>query len=172
MCLLWGHWAKVSLGTAGLPLESHTQTNKAADQDVPIGTSLCSSHQHCVCLHCPSVSGACLCFPLVITSSSHREHTSWNGFPHTGHYHVMKECCHCLDLFAPAFIKAKERKEDIPWYAAHTINRTLEGCSLYPAQVTAILKSLFSNSPSLVLYDGHLTEIMSGNAASCQLKEI
>lgn len=116
-------------------LWSHTQTNKAAHQDILIGMSLCSSHQHCVYLHCPlSVE---LVSPLVITSSWRREHTSWNGFPHTGH-HVMKECYHCLDLFAPAFIRAKERQEDIPRYAAHTINCTLEGCSLYPAQVTAI----------------------------------
>lgn len=91
-----------------------------------------------------SVSGACLCFPLVITNSSHREHTSWNEFPHTGHYHVMKECYDRLDLFAPTFIKAKGRKGD-----RH--RQYVCCCSRYTAQVMAIWKSPFSNSPSLVL---------------------
>ena len=71
--------------------------------------SLCSSHQHSVCLH-RSLSVELVCVsPLVITSSAPEGHASWNGFPHIGHYHFMKECRYYLDVFAQPFIKAEGR---------------------------------------------------------------
>ncbi len=124
---------------------THTHMSTAAQRDVLTG--LCVSVHH-INTHCPhywtaSVSGACLCFPLVITSASPMGHASWTGFPHIGHYHVMKECYYYLVLFAPPCIKAEGEKEDrcIPWCAVHDINCTQESFSRHPAQVTAIWKS-------------------------------
>lgn len=72
--------------------------------------SLCSSHQHSVCLH-RSLSAELVCVsPLVFTSSAPEGHASWNGFPHIGHYHFMKECRCYLDVFAQPFIKAEGGK--------------------------------------------------------------
>lgn len=113
--------------------QTHTQTHEhscsqgCSDRLV----SLCSSHQHS---SLPSVSAACLRFPLIITSSSPVGHASWNGFPHIGHYHVMKECYYYPGLFAPLFIKAEGEKADrcIPWYVVHSVNCTRESFSLHP----------------------------------------
>lgn len=118
--------------------------------------SLCSSHQHSVCLH-RSLSAELVCVsPLVFTSSAPEGHASWNGFPHIGHYHFMKECRCYLDVFAQPFIKAEGGKEDtcISWSAVHNINGTQESSSLHPAQVTATWKSKLgaSYSHSLVLH--------------------
>lgn len=115
----WRSW----FGRAGreLPWEpqgclwSQTQTHTHANTLTQLLTgtfwqSLCSSHQHSVCLH-RSLSAELVCVsPLVFTSSAPEGHASWNGFPHIGHYHFMKECRCYLDVFAQPFIKAEGGK--------------------------------------------------------------
>lgn len=158
----WRSW----FGRAGreLPWEpqgclwSQTQTHTHANTLTQLLTgtfwqSLCSSHQHSVCLH-RSLSAELVCVsPLVFTSSAPEGHASWNGFPHIGHYHFMKECRCYLDVFAQPFIKAEGGKEDtcISWSAVHNINGTQESSSLHPAQVTATWKSKLGASYSHLL---------------------
>lgn len=59
-----------------------------------------------LCLHCP------LSVQLVYVSGNCHHKvvaygTRYMKFPNTGHYHVMKECYHYLDLFSLPKIKAK-----------------------------------------------------------------